>query len=53
MALLIQVPRDERRPKLYIKRQNILDLYTDNDLYKRFRFDRAGIEVILNLSWVK
>jgi len=53
MALLIQVPGDERRPKLYIKRQNILDRYTDNDLYKRFRFDRAGIEMILNLSWVK
>lgn len=37
----------ERQRKLYLDRDDILGRYSDVDLYRRFRFDRAGIEVCL------
>lgn len=47
MALFMQLDGDERQKKLYLPRKNILDRYDDKELYKRFRFDRAGIEVFV------
>lgn len=38
---------DEGVSKIYRKRSDILDSMSNEDLYKRFRFDREGIMVCL------
>ena len=49
MARFMQVADGERQKKLYIHREVILERYTDIELYRRFRFDRAGIQVCLEI----
>ena len=41
-----------RKRKLYLQREDILERYTDEELYQRFCFDRAGIEVCLSILFI-
>ena len=48
MAYLLLVERAQRRERVFRDRTNPLEIYDDVDLFKKYRFNRAGVMTLID-----